>query len=34
MVRRELSLMARFSVVNRRWNKTGDGGCQTHSHRS
>jgi hypothetical protein len=31
MVRSELSLIARISLGNRRWNKTGDGGRHTHS---
>lgn len=31
MVRSELSLIARISLGNRRWNKTGDGGHHTHS---
>ena len=31
MVRSELSLIARISLGNRRWNNTGDGGRQMHS---
>src|SRR6476620_9193734 len=34
MVRSELSLIARISLGNRRWNKTGDAGRHTHSYRS
>jgi hypothetical protein len=34
MIRSELSLIARISLGNRRWNSTGDGGRQTHSQRS
>jgi hypothetical protein len=29
--RSEVSLIARHSLGNRRWNKTGDGGRHTHS---
>jgi hypothetical protein len=31
MSRSEVSLIARISLVNRRWNKTGDGGRHRHS---